>query len=51
MVKLTLERGDETHEFDVELEGKRRMILTLSYREDATRQELRIREAWLTSVN
>ena len=51
VVKLTLERGDETHEFEVELEDKRRMIPTLSYKDDATRKELRIREAWLTSVN
>jgi predicted metalloprotease with PDZ domain len=50
VVKLTLERGDETHEFDVKLE-ERSMIPTLRYREDATRQELRIREAWLSSVN
>ncbi|MCP3919464.1 MAG: M61 family metallopeptidase [bacterium] len=50
VVTVTLTRGDEEHEVEVTLGDDPTMIPTLAFRGDATEEQLRIREGWLTSV-
>ena len=51
VLQMTLGRNDEEREVEVTLIEARRMIPSLSYSEDATEQQRRIREDWLTSVD
>jgi predicted metalloprotease with PDZ domain len=50
-VVIVFERDGERHESSVTLTEARRVHATLSFRDDATAEQLAIREAWLTSVD
>ncbi len=50
VVELTLSRKGEERQLEVALVAKRSMIPQLEYMQSPTEMQLRIREAWLTSV-
>jgi len=45
-----LERDGDRREVEVELTDKARVIVELRFMENPTEEQLRIREAWLSSV-
>jgi len=49
-VRLVLERDGDRREVEVELTDKARVIVELRFMENPTEEQLRIREAWLSSV-